>query len=301
MTVLKPSRRPDSTSKSTKRETGGVFFYLNTVSQGDHGKLKGKGRIPASAAKGVKVASIKNLITLPGTFGKGSVTRSKFEGVIISSKVSNYPDLTRFLPESIYSGEFMILPMPDLIGTETAKTVSEIELFGRTLEFLAKAAAGLRGEDKLAAVRTRVANSASDYRSALLANTQFWFNSKDACALEGLGAANPSGHLADRREKLEIFGVQRGREWLYPRFQWSNDDGRPYKCIKTILEIEPKVSRWFLVRWFDTPSPFLGKKRPAELVPHYKSWGRLVDAAEKNLLEAPLNSEFARADDSPHS
>jgi len=190
------------------------------------------------------------------------------------------------LSPTIYSGEVMVIPIPRM---ESGSLNQEIELFRKTLEFIASATAESNA-DKNGKTQNSIRESAAAFRAKLLANLFYWYTSKQACEVEDLGAANPSGHLADRRERLEVFGVQKGREWLYPRFQWSETEGRPFRCIKEILEIEPAVSRWFLIRWFETPSPLLGGKRPVELVSVSSRWKHLVNAAEKNLEEAPVDS-----------
>jgi hypothetical protein len=246
-------------------------------------------RIPKSSArlKNVEIQALRGSVTINSRMPSKQGASDVF--MITTSQLSDLTTLRSMLSPSIYSGEVMILPIPKL--SASAESNREIELFRKTLEFLTKAADELAESTKRIESQDAIRTSAASFRSRLLERESYWFTSKQACEVEGLGASNPSGHMADRRERLEVFGIQKGREWVYPRFQWSESEGRPYGCMKKILEIEPAVSRWFLIRWFETPSVLLGGKRPVELVPNVTRWKQLIDAAEKNLEEAPLSSE----------
>jgi hypothetical protein len=77
---------------------------------------------------------------------------------------------------------------------------------------------------------------------------------------------NPSATLAKYREQGRLFSVREGRNYLYPRFQFTQD-AAPLDAIADILEVVPEDARgWPLLSWFEAPSTLLDGRKPSEVL-----------------------------------
>ena len=77
---------------------------------------------------------------------------------------------------------------------------------------------------------------------------------------------NPSATLAKYREQGRLFSVREGRNYLYPRFQFTQD-AAPLDAIAEILKVVPEDARgWPLLSWFEAPSTLLGGRKPTEVL-----------------------------------
>jgi hypothetical protein len=77
---------------------------------------------------------------------------------------------------------------------------------------------------------------------------------------------NPSATLAKYREQGRLFSVREGRNYLYPRFQFTQD-AAPLDAIADILEVVPEDARgWPLLSWFEAPSTLLDGCKPSEVL-----------------------------------
>jgi hypothetical protein len=75
---------------------------------------------------------------------------------------------------------------------------------------------------------------------------------------------NPSATLGKYREQGRLFAVREGRNYLYPRFQFDDDDA-PLEVIAEVLKVIPKDAQgWPLLSWFDAPSALLNGRKPRE-------------------------------------
>lgn len=79
-------------------------------------------------------------------------------------------------------------------------------------------------------------------------------------------ATNPSATLAKYREQGRLFSVREGRNYLYPRFQFTQD-AAPLDAIAEVLKVVPEDARgWPLLSWFEAPSALLGRRKPSEVL-----------------------------------
>lgn len=77
---------------------------------------------------------------------------------------------------------------------------------------------------------------------------------------------NPSATLAKYREQGRLFSVREGRNYLYPRFQFTQD-AAPLDAIADVLKVVPEDARgWPLLSWFEAPSTLLGGRKPREVL-----------------------------------
>jgi hypothetical protein len=77
---------------------------------------------------------------------------------------------------------------------------------------------------------------------------------------------NPSATLAKYREQGRLFSVREGRNYLYPRFQFTQD-ASPLDAIADVLKVVPEDARgWPLLSWFEAPSTLLGRRKPSEVL-----------------------------------
>jgi hypothetical protein len=77
---------------------------------------------------------------------------------------------------------------------------------------------------------------------------------------------NPSATLAKYREQGRLFAVRQGRNYLYPRFQFTQD-AAPFDAVADILKVVPEDARgWPLLSWFEAPSTLLGGRKPSEVL-----------------------------------
>jgi hypothetical protein len=77
---------------------------------------------------------------------------------------------------------------------------------------------------------------------------------------------NPSATLAKYREQGRLFSVREGRNYLYPRFQFTQD-AAPLDAIADILKVVPEDARgWPLLSWFEAPSTLLDGRKPSEVL-----------------------------------
>lgn len=77
---------------------------------------------------------------------------------------------------------------------------------------------------------------------------------------------NPSATLAKYREQRRLFSVREGRNYLYPRFQFTQD-AAPLDAIAEVLKVVPEDALgWPLLSWFEAPSTLLGGRKPTEVL-----------------------------------
>lgn len=77
---------------------------------------------------------------------------------------------------------------------------------------------------------------------------------------------NPSATLAKYREQGRLFAVRQGRNYLYPRFQFTQD-AAPLDAVADVLKVVPEDARgWPLLSWFEAPSTLLGGRKPSEVL-----------------------------------
>jgi len=77
---------------------------------------------------------------------------------------------------------------------------------------------------------------------------------------------NPSATLAKYREQGRLFSVREGRNYLYPRFQFTQD-AAPLDAVADVLKVVPADARgWPLLSWFEAPSAVLGGRKPSEVL-----------------------------------
>jgi hypothetical protein len=80
-------------------------------------------------------------------------------------------------------------------------------------------------------------------------------------------STNPSATLAKYREQGRLFSVREGRNYLYPRFQFTQD-AAPLDAVADILNVVPEDARgWPLLSWFEAPSALLGGRKPSDVIP----------------------------------
>jgi hypothetical protein len=96
-----------------------------------------------------------------------------------------------------------------------------------------------------------------EIHEALLASEPT-FTSADIGALRNSFNANSSQLAKDLRQAGRLFGVKRGREWLYPRFQFD-DRGQLYPEMQQVLTaFTAEASQWDVLQWFQEPQATLG-------------------------------------------
>lgn len=77
---------------------------------------------------------------------------------------------------------------------------------------------------------------------------------------------NPSATLAKYREQDRLFSVREGRNYLYPRFQFTRD-AAPLEAVAEVLEVVPQDAKgWPLLSWFDAPCVLLGGRKPMDVL-----------------------------------
>jgi hypothetical protein len=77
---------------------------------------------------------------------------------------------------------------------------------------------------------------------------------------------NPSATLAKYREQGRLFAVREGRNYLYPRFQFTQD-ASPLDALVDVLKVVPEDARgWPLLSWFEAPSGLLGGRKPIDVL-----------------------------------
>jgi hypothetical protein len=77
---------------------------------------------------------------------------------------------------------------------------------------------------------------------------------------------NPSATLAKYREQGRLFAVRQGRNYLYPRFQFTQD-AAPVVAVADVLKVVPEDARgWPLLSWLEAPSTLLGGRKPSEVL-----------------------------------
>ena len=77
---------------------------------------------------------------------------------------------------------------------------------------------------------------------------------------------NPSATLAKYREQGRLFAVREGRNYLYPRFQFTQD-ASPLDALVDVLKAVPEDARgWPLLSWFEAPSTLLDGRKPSEVL-----------------------------------
>lgn len=82
-------------------------------------------------------------------------------------------------------------------------------------------------------------------------------------ALSGLTSRNLSEPASRWQKEGRSFGIRRGRQYLYPKFQFS--EGRPRTVIKEILSaLPPEMTAWQKAFWFASDNGWLGGDKPQE-------------------------------------
>ncbi len=101
---------------------------------------------------------------------------------------------------------------------------------------------------------------------------------------ELLGASRGNRNKAHELGKAgAIVGVRRGRNTLYPSFEFDLENGRVRPVIAEVAEIAG--SRWdgeSLLQWFCAPNGFLDGLRPVDVI---EDTPRLLNAARRSLAE----------------
>lgn len=90
-------------------------------------------------------------------------------------------------------------------------------------------------------------------------------NSEQVAALAGHEARNRSASASRWKREQRIFGISRGRQELYPAFQFR--DGRPRPIIRELLREMPKgLSAWDVAFWFVSSHRWLDGAVPVKLL-----------------------------------
>ena len=70
--------------------------------------------------------------------------------------------------------------------------------------------------------------------------------------MTGSTAANKASRANEWRSDARIFGVNDGKQWVYPLFQIK--EGRPHKVVAEVLRLlRPKMTDWEIFAWFTAP------------------------------------------------
>jgi len=103
-----------------------------------------------------------------------------------------------------------------------------------------------------------------EWREQFMSANKCWTSAevaKESSSTAKNRAAIASRWLAEKR----IFSVQFMRQTLFPRFQFQ--DGSPVPAISKVIKAFPgHATGWDLAFFFDTPNPFIGGRRPVELL-----------------------------------
>lgn len=97
-------------------------------------------------------------------------------------------------------------------------------------------------------------------------------------ALCGSSARNRAALAARWRSERRIFGIPRQRRWLFPRFQFDEERGRPKAVIAaTLAALGDAVGPWQTAVWFTSENGWLDGRRPVDLLD--RDPDAVVDAA----------------------
>ena len=108
--------------------------------------------------------------------------------------------------------------------------------------------------------------------------TQEMLTAEEVHALRGSSAKNRRALAAFWRAKRRIFGIRSRRRWLFPRFQFDEQQGRPKAVIaETLAALGDAVGPWQTAIWFTSGNGLLDGRKPVELVDRNPS--AVVDAA----------------------
>ena len=105
--------------------------------------------------------------------------------------------------------------------------------------------------------------------------------STDIAILAQSKSRNLSATATRWQKAGRIFGVRRGRQTLFPGFQFS-DDGQPLSVVRQVLGfLSDKRTAWEIAIWFISGNGWLDGKRPVDLLRAHPD--TVVAAAEKEV------------------
>ena len=97
--------------------------------------------------------------------------------------------------------------------------------------------------------------------------------------------SNPYQWAVRKRKEGELLGLFEGGRYLYPALQIDGASGKPYPCMKKLIEwFDAKEDGWRLAFWLTQPHGMLDGQSPSELLG--SSPDRVLDAAEATLFTA---------------
>ena len=97
-------------------------------------------------------------------------------------------------------------------------------------------------------------------------------------ALCGSSAANRAALAARWRSERRVFGIRRQRRWLFPRFQFDEEHGRPKAAVRDVLRaLGDAVGPWQTAIWFTSKNGWLDDRSPVDMLDHNPD--QVVDAA----------------------
>lgn len=81
--------------------------------------------------------------------------------------------------------------------------------------------------------------------------------------MSGLKSRNPSEPASRWQKEGKSFGLQDGRRYLYPAFQFN--EGRPRDVVKKILDVlPPEMTSWQKALWFASGNGWLEGESPQQ-------------------------------------
>ena len=110
------------------------------------------------------------------------------------------------------------------------------------------------------------------------------YTAAELADVAGSKARNRSSYAADLLRKGRAIAVRRGRENLFPAFQFD-DAGEPWSVLSSIIPVFRGAawSDFSIVMWMTSPTGWLGNKEPARLLADAGYTDALVDAAEQTV------------------
>jgi hypothetical protein len=98
----------------------------------------------------------------------------------------------------------------------------------------------------------------------------------ELAGVTGSSAVNKSSRANEWRSNGRIFGVNDGKQWVYPLFQIK--EGRPHKLVSEVLRLlRPKMTDWEIFAWFTAPDMWSCQGRKPK---------DLLDESPKAVVEA---------------
>lgn len=81
----------------------------------------------------------------------------------------------------------------------------------------------------------------------------------------GSTPVNPAAAANRWRRRGETFAIRYEGKNCYPRYAFRAD-WRPVPAIRVVLQLFPRIDPWRLAAWFESPSSYLGGKKPREII-----------------------------------